>query len=238
MDKIFNKLHTYDIMGYLIPGIYTISYIILGLSLLKYSVNIFNKNILTSSIVFVTLSYIVGLFIQEIAYKIEKYELKHIFKDTYSFDILNKASTIISKNDKLTCWKILKKHFKIFIDLRTKNIHERNKKIRNYSQSCYERCRELLKYKYRNENCLNQSEIFNIHYGMSRNLLAASLLAIIYFSIITIILICVYGKFSIIGILYCCTMYACSKLMYGRTQRYARYHVKNTIMLYITTYSN
>ena len=76
MDKIFNKLHSYDIMGYLIPGLFTISYVVYGLSMLQYSIDLFDKNIFTNSIVFFVFCYIAGLIIQEIGSMIERYELK------------------------------------------------------------------------------------------------------------------------------------------------------------------
>lgn len=238
MDKIFNKLHSYDIMAYLIPGIYTIAYILFGLSLLKYSIDIFDKNIFTNSIVFFVFCYITGLLIQEIGSTIEQYELKKIFKDTYSNDILKKESQIITLTDKIKCWNILKKHFNIPIDLKTKDKNNRSKKLSEYSHLCYIRCREFLKYAYRNANILNQSEIFNIHYGISRNLLAASLFAIFYFSLITVFLIIATEKIYFHGIMLMFIMYICSKLLYKRTQKYAKYHVCNTITLYIATYDN
>ena len=238
MDKIFNKLHSYDIMGYFIPGLFTISYVIFGLSLLKYSINLFDKNIFTNSIVFFVFCYITGLLIQEIGSIIERYELKKIFKDTYSENILKKDSQIIPLTDKIKCWNILKKHFKIPIDLHIKDKNKLSNKIGEYGHICYTRCRETLKYAYRSANILNQSEIFNIHYGMSRNLLVSTLLGIIYFSIITIFLTLKTGQVYILCMILFLIMYFCSKLFYRRSQRYAKYHVNNTIALYLATYDN
>lgn len=238
MDNFFNKLHSYDIMGYLIPGIFTNSYVILGLSMLKYSINLFDKNLFTNSIVFFVFCYITGLLVQEIGSLIEQYELKKIFKDTYSGNILKKDSKIIALPDKIKCWNIMKKHFKIPVDLYVKDKNKLTDKICEYSHICYTRCRETLKYAYRNANILNQSEIFNIHYGMSRNLLASVLLGIIYFSIITIFFTFKMEQVYILGIILVFIMYFCSKLLYKRTQRYAKYHVNNTIILYLATYDN
>ena len=220
MDKIFNKLHSYDIMGYFIPGLFTISYVIFGLSILKYSINLFDKNIFTNSIVFFVFCYIAGLLIQEIGSIIERYELKKIFKDTYSENILKKDSQIIP------------------IDLHIKDKNKLSNKIGEYGHICYTRCRETLKYAYRSTNILNQSEIFNIHYGMSRNLLVSTLLGIIYFSIITIFLTLKTGQVYILCMILFLIMYFCSKLFYRRSQRYAKYHVNNTIALYLATYDN
>lgn len=238
MDKIFNKLHSYDIMGYLIPGIFTLTYIVFGLSLLNYSTYLFDKNIITDSIVFFVLCYYIGLINQEVGFFIEKYELKKSFKDTYSHNILKRNSQIISLQDKIKCWNIIRDHFKIPIDLHIKDKKQLNAKINEYGQNCYVQCRESLKYLYRNSNILNQSEVFNIHYGMSRNLLVSSLLSILYFSIITILLIYQNNHINIIALALTILSYVCSKMLYKRTQRYAKYHVSNTIKLYLTTYDN
>ena len=132
----------------------------------------------------------------------------------------------------------MKKHFKIPIDLHIKEKYKLSKKMGEYGHICYIRCRETLKYAYRNANILNQSEVFNIHYGMSRNLLASTLLGIIYFSVIAIFLTLKTGQVYILGTILFLIMYFCSKLFYRRSQRYAKYHVNNTIALYLATYDN
>lgn len=238
MDKIFNKLHSYDIMGYLIPGLFTISYVVYGLSMLQYSIDLFDKNIFTNSIVFFVFCYIAGLIIQEIGSMIERYELRKIFKDTYSENILKKDSQIITLTDKIKCWNIMKKHFKIPIDLHIKEKYKLSKKMGEYGHILMFRDNEYNKYAYRNANILNQSEVFNIHYGMSRNLLASTLLGIIYFSVIAIFLTLKTGQVYILGTILFLIMYFCSKLFYRRSQRYAKYHVNNTIALYLATYDN
>ncbi len=238
MDKIFNKLHSYDIMGYLIPGIFTLTYIIGGVSLLGYPVYLFDKNILTDSIAFFVLCYYIGLINQELGFFIECFELKRIFKDTYSNNILKKESKIISMQDKIKCWNIMRDHFKIPIDLHIKDTKQLNDKISEYGHNCYIHCRESLKFLYRNANILNQSEIFNIHYGMSRNLLSSSLFSMLYFSIITIFLTYQTNQINIIGLILTILSYVCSKMLYKRTHRYAKYHVSNTIKLYLATYDN
>ncbi len=235
---MFDKLHSYDIMGYLIPGIFTISYIIFGLSMFGYSIDIFDKNFLNNSIVFFVFCYVTGLLVQEIGSIIERQELKQIFKDTYSENILKRNSQIISLYDKIRCWNILREHFKISINLRIRDNQKRINKICEYSHICYTRCRESLKFAYRNSNILNQSEVFNIHYGMSRNLLASSLLGIVYFSIITIISEIKTEQVCIEGIILIFIMFFCSKLLYKRTQKYAKNHVNNTITLYLSTYDS
>lgn len=225
-------------MGYLIPGLFTISYVIYGLSMLQYSIDLFDKNIFTNSIVFFVFCYIAGLIIQEIGSMIERYELRKIFKDTYSENILKKDSQIITLTDKIKCWNIMKKHFKIPIDLHIKEKYKLSKKMGEYGHICYIRCRETLKYAYRNANILNQSEVFNIHYCMSRNLLASTLLGIIYFSFITMFMTFKTGQVYILGTILFLIMYFGSKLFYRRSQRYAKYHVNNTITLYLATYDN
>ena len=238
MDKILNKLHSYDIMGYLIPGLFTISYDIFGLSMLKYSIDLFDKNIFTNSIIFFVFCYIAGLLIQELGSILERYELKKIFKDTFSDNILKKDSKIITLTEKIKCWNILKNHFKIPINLHIKEKYKLSNKIGEYGHICYTRCRETLKYEYRNSNILNQSEVFNIHYGMSRNLLVSTLLGIIYFSVITMFFTFKAGQVYTLGTILFMIMYFCSKLFYRRSQRYAKYHVNNTITLYLATFDN
>ena len=73
---------------------------------------------------------------------------------------------------------------------------------------------------------------------MSRNLLASTLLGIIYFSVIAIFLTLKTGQVYILGTILFLIMYFCSKLFYRRSQRYAKYHVNNTIALYLATYDN
>lgn len=238
MDKIFNKFHPYDIMSYLIPGIFTITYIYLGFYFLNFSINLFDNNFLTNSVVFFIVCYYSGLIIHEIGYLIEKYELKKIFEDTYSNNILRKNSSILKEEDRVKCWNILKDHFNIPINLRLNTAQLIDKKICNYGQICYERCRESLKYTYRATGTLNQSEIFNIHYGMSRDLLATSLIAIMYFGFITIFNIVQTMKFPILPFILIFVMYVCSKFLYNRTKRFAKHHVSNTITLYLSTCNN
>ena len=132
----------------------------------------------------------------------------------------------------------MRDHFKISIDLHIKDTKHLNDKISEYGHNCYVQCRESLKYLYRNSNILNQSEVFNIHYGMSRNLLASSILSMLYFSIITILLTYQNNYINIIGLTLTILSYVCSKMLYKRTQRYAKYHVTNTIKLYLATYDN
>ena len=46
------------------------------------------------------------------------------------------------------------------------------------------------------------------------------------------------GRVYTFGMILVFIMYFCSKLLYRRTQRYAKYHVNNTIVLYLATYDN
>ncbi len=238
MDKVFSCLHLYDILACFVPGIFTVIYIAFGLKLLNFPPQTFSTNILTESIAFFVVCYYVGLIVQEIGKFVETYDFKRLFKDTFSNGILLKDSKIISIYDKRKCWNVLKEHFGIGIDLRIQNKNKLKEKIMEYGHLLYVRCREALKFVYKNTDKLNQSEIFNIQYGLSRNLAATSLVALGYFSTINVWLIMQCGSLLNMSLPLILFFYVCSRLFYNRSKRFACYHVQNVITLYLSTYDN
>lgn len=236
MQNIFEKFHTYDIVAYLIPGIFTVCYVCYGMHLMYLIPQKMVNNFITDSVAFFVISYYVGIIIHEISYLLQKYELYRLWEKPYSQKLLHKNCNVLNNMDIQKGWKILKEDFGIDIKLRFKNIKDLSKKIDEYSQILYERCRECLKYEYKNYRKLDQAEIFNIHYGLARNLLASTLIAIIYFSIVTIYIYMNKLPFFILSIVIMLLSYIFTKLLYHRAQKYAIYHVRNVIILYLSIF--
>lgn len=236
MQNIFERLHTYDIVAYLIPGVFTICYICFGMHLMHLIPERLTSNLITDSIMFFVMAYYLGIIIHEMSYRLQKIELHRLWGKPYSKKLLHKNCNVLNDIDIKNGWKILKEDFSIDINLRFKNTTDLDKKIDEYSQILYERCRECLKYEYKNYRKLDQAEIFNIHYGLARNLLASTLIAIIYFSVVTIYIYINKLPFFILSIVLMLLSYIFAKLLYQRAQKYAIYHVRNVIILYLSIF--
>ena len=238
MQNIFEKFHTYDIVAYLIPGIFTVCYVCYGMHLIDLIPLDSKNNLITDSVAFFIILYYIGIVIHEISYRMQKLELHRLWKKPYSKMLLHKDCDILNMVDKRKGWDILKEDFGIKIDLRTKNLVELNEKIDNYSQILYERCRECLKYEYKNFRKLDQEEIFNIHYGLARNLLASTLIAIVFFAVIAIYIHINQLPFFTLSVILMLISYIFAKLLYQRAQKYAIYHVRHVIILYLSIFGD
>ena len=238
MHNIFEKLHTYDIVVYLIPGIFTICYICYGIHLMHFMPQNRVNNLITDTVAFFVISYYVGIIIHEASYLLQEFELNRLWDKLYSKKLLHKNCSILSPEDRQKGWHIIKNDFGIKVDLRFKNYEELNKKIDDYSQSLYERCRESLKYKYKNNRKLDQAEIFNIHYGLARNLLASTLIALIYFCIVAVYIYIKQLPFFALAISLMGLLYIFSKLLYQRAEKYAKHHVSHAIIMYLSIFHN
>ena len=80
MQNIFEKFHTYDIVAYLIPGIFTVCYICYGMHLMCLIPQKMVNNFITDSVAFFVISYYVGIIIHEISYLLQKYELYRLWE--------------------------------------------------------------------------------------------------------------------------------------------------------------
>ncbi len=230
-DNIINKLHLYEFLGYLIPGSVFVFILLFALNLIDFKIKLKIENEFIGFILYFAGIYFIGIVLHEISNLTESHELKKLWNGFPSTRFLLKNETLISEHDKKLCWKYAREHFSMKINLKCPK-NESEKRIRSFSHQIYMKFRAYIKELGIPEVLLNESEMFNIHYGMCRNFLATSLISIIMFGTMTIYLI-LQHKSYLLSLVLAFAFYGISWLLYRRTKRFADYHLRSSILAYI-----
>ena len=212
MQNLPNQFNEYDVLSYLIPGFIAVC---LALLFLK-NINIVEiSNMLNSAfIVFaiIPISFVVGVIFHEFSNIFEKFITKRP-----SEKILLKDCHLLTDEEKeFSCQEA-----KDFFQLKFNNITCKD------SHSIYCLFRSALK-EHSNKHEFIEAELFNIYYGLARNLFAIFLYYTILFSLFSFSELLNKNYIVIDVVLFVLTL-----LMYRRINRFAEYHVVAIFRAYL-----
>lgn len=174
MKSLFDKLGLYDFLGFIIPGF-------LGI----LAADVFYKDILhlpfplnlndgfINSIIFIAISYFIGIIMHEVSQVIQEKLLKKIWGGLPSERFLLESENICSKIEKESYYALAKEAYQIDISTCDKE----------KSQLIFDRFRTALQLAGKDE----RSQLFNTYYGMYRNFSTGSLLCFLVYILYTII---------------------------------------------------
>lgn len=203
MQSLPSQFNNYDVLAYLIPGFIALLLFVLFLSFIIQIPTDINAAILIFS--FIPLSYVAGIIFHEISNIFEM-----IFLNRPSKYILLDDCDLISEEEKKESIEDAKKYFHLDFE----QISDK------YSNLIYNLFRSALK-ENANKPEFIEAELFNVHYGLYRNLFGIFSIYSIGFILATL---CNFHKieFILIDII----LLILSLLMYRRANRFSNYHVR------------
>ena len=174
MEKLIDKLSLYDFFGYFIPGL-------LG----TWAINVFFTDVLCidffvkleegflNSIIFIAMSYYIGVILHETSECFQKYLFRPLWKGLPSEKFLQDNNTKYSAEIKALIKNMIKEKFGIEVD----NSPIKNQEVFNLVYSSLQKGGKDEKV-----------QLFNALYGMYRNFFAGTILCIIVFFIKSLLL--------------------------------------------------
>lgn len=188
MDKVFDKLSLYDFFGYIIPGflgVWALS--ILFNDVLHISFLLINDQGFINSIIFIGISYFIGVLLHEFSEWLQNNIYKKIWKGMPSEKFLLDDNHKYSANFKKNIKDMINEKYNIILC----NDSKINQEVINLLYSELQASGKDYKV-----------QLFNALYGMYRNFIAGSILCVLVFcakAIVTIVnLGCINALDSII----------------------------------------
>lgn len=210
MQNLPNQFNVYDVLSYLIPGFIAVCLALLFLNNIFEILNILNSAFCIFAII--PISFVVGVIFHEFSNIFERF-----ITTRPSEKILLKDCHLLTDEEKeFSCRKA-----KDCFQLKFKNITYKD------SHSIYCLFRSALK-KDSNKLEFIEAELFNIYYGLARNLFAIFLFYTILFFIFSF-----YENFGKIYIVLSLILFIFTLLMYRRVNRFAEYHVVAIFRAYL-----
>lgn len=204
MQNLPSQFNVYDVLSYLIPGFIAV---ILGVLFLNNILEI-DYNINSGIIIFISVpvSFVIGIIFHEFSNIFEMYIMERS-----SENILLEKSELLSQPEK---------NFTIEEANNIFGLNLNNKEInKNDSHLIYCLIRSVLK-EHANKTEYIEAEIFNINYGIYRNLFAIFLFYSILYSLFSL-----NSTFGHVYFLFGLILFILTILMYRRANRFAKYHV-------------
>jgi hypothetical protein len=231
MNSLFDKLGIYDFLGYIIPGFLGIlATKVLYEDILRLPFPLKIDNGFINSIIFIVISYFVGIIMHEISQLTQEKILKRIWNGFPSERFLLKDDKICSITEKEDYYAIAQEAFHI----------ERGSYNKEKSQLVFDRFRTALQIAGKDE----RSQLFNTHYGMYRNFSTGTLLCFLtYFSysIIYVFNLIAYKtrisndySFILTGVIFLLF----TLLLFRRTKRFGETYVKYVFRGFAEHYRN
>ena len=213
MQNLPNQFNVYDVLSYLIPGFIAICLMLLFLG------NIFNisniSNILNSPltiIAIIPISFVAGIIFHEFSNIFEKF----IVQKPSEKILLQNCHLLTSEEIEFSCQEA-RDFFKLkFEEIKPKDSH-----------NIYCLFRSALK-EYSNKPEFIEAELYNIYYGLARNLFAIFLFYTVLFLVFSF-----NNESAINYILIAIILFILTLLMYRRVNRFAQYHVVGIFRAYL-----
>lgn len=210
MQNLPNQFNIYDVLSYLIPGFVAVCFALLFL------INIFDISIILSSTLFVLaiipISFVVGIIFHEFSNICEK-----LITKKPSEKILLQNCYLLTDEEKAFSYKEAREFFNLkFEEVNPKDSH-----------SIYCLFRSALKER-ANKPEFIEAELYNVYYGLARNLFAIFLFYTILFFMFSF-----DENFGKIYIVLSLTLFIFTLLMYRRVNRFAEYHVVAIFRAYL-----
>lgn len=210
MQNLPNQFNVYDVLSYLIPGFIAICFALLFLNNMFEIANILNSAFIIFAII--PISFVVGIVFHEFSNIFEKFIIIRP-----SEKILLKDCHLLTDEEKeFSCQEA-----KAFFHLKFNNITCKD------SHNIYCLFRSALK-EYSNKPEFIEAELFNIYYGLARNLFAIFLFYTILFSLFSFSEL-LNKNYIVIDIV----LFVLTLLMYRRVNRFAEYHVTAIFRAYL-----
>lgn len=210
MQNLPNQFNVYDVLSYLIPGFIAVCLALLFLNNIFEILNILNSAFCIFAII--PISFVVGVIFHEFSNIFERF-----ITTRPSEKILLKDCHLLTDEEKeFSC-----REAKDFFQLKFKNITYKD------SHSIYCLFRSALK-EYSNKPEFIEAELFNIYYGLARNLFAIFLFYTILFFIFSF-----DENFGKIYIMLSLILFIFTLFMYRRVNRFAEYHVVAIFRAYL-----
>ena len=210
MQNLPNQFNVYDVLSYLIPGFIAVCLALLFLNNIFEILNILNSAFCIFAII--PISFVVGVIFHEFSNIFERF-----ITTRPSEKILLKDCHLLTDEEKEFSCREAKDCFQ----LKFKNITYKD------SHSIYCLFRSALK-KDSNKLEFIEAELFNIYYGLARNLFAIFLFYTILFFIFSF-----DENFGKIYIVLSLILFIFTLLMYRRVNRFAEYHVVAIFRAYL-----
>lgn len=210
MQNLPNQFNVYDVLSYLIPGFIAVCLALLFLSNIVDVSNVLNSSLIILAII--PISFVVGIIFHEFSNIFEKFITKRP-----SEKILLQDCHLLTDEEKEFSCQEAKDFFQLkFRDITCKDSH-----------NIYCLFRSALK-EYSNKPEFIEAELFNIYYGLARNLFAIFLFYTMLFLIFSF-----DETFGIIYLLLDLILFLLTLLMYRRVNRFAEYHVVAIFRAYL-----
>lgn len=177
MKSIFDKLGLYDFLGFIIPGflgIFAAQVLYADIFHLPFPLKLDDGFI--NSIVFIAISYFVGVIMHEISQFVQEKLLKRLWGGFPSEKFLLDNDKTCSKIEKESYYALAKESFQI----------EEGEYDKEKSQLVFDRFRTALQLAGKDE----RSQLFNTYYGMYRNFSTGSLVCFLTYFLYAIV--CVF----------------------------------------------
>lgn len=163
MKSLFDKLGIYDLLGYIVPGLLGIlAAQVIYKDILKLSFPVKLDDGVINSIIFLVISYFIGVIMHEVSQFVQETILKRIWGGMPSEKFLLNSDRTCSDIEKQSYYKLAKEVYQI-----DETGYDKNK-----SQLVFDRFRTALQLTGKDE----RSQLFNTYYGMYRNFSTGTLI--------------------------------------------------------------